>query len=395
MAKGPLIIGRVTIALAINDEEILRHVNKIVTTKLPADGFQVVGQWTDLSAAFDIIKDYRPAIAVLGVYTADSAGVHALAEKISLSLPETQVFLISTNKDPETLLKAMRVGVKEYLAAPVDEVELVNALQRIKTAAELKASITGPCTIGVISTKGGSGCTTVAVNLAAALRLVTQRKVVILDVCGGGDVALFYNVKYHHTLKEVLENLDRLDSTLLKSYTVEHSSGVHIIPAIELGDAVRGTMNAFGKEAFQFLIHLLAKEYNYVIFDMGCNLSKDVIETLKMLDTILVVLQLELSALRNTRQDLLILGEAGLSPNTKLIVNRFDKRYVKGGSVISTEDVVKTLNTPVFCTIPNDYFMVSESINLGNVLVIEKRKSSIAQSFLRLAELITKGKAKT
>lgn len=402
MAKVQSIKGKVTtkdkvtIALVIDDENALRQVNEVLNKNFPPQGngskVTVLGQWMDLGEGFDIIRSHKPTIAMIGLCSKENPDVHALAERISTSLSDTQIFMISVDKDPDIMLRAMRSGVKEYLTTPIDSTELLNAIDRIKTVVELKTGIAGPRTIGMMSAKGGSGCTTVAVNLATALRLATKQKVVVVDVCGGGDVALFFNIKYRYTLKDVIENLDRLDLALLKSYTVEHSSGVHIIPSMGIEDVMHGVMDAVTKEALQFLINLLTNEYSYIILDVGCTLSKNVLEVLKLSDSIFLVLPLELAALRNARQDMVFLEEMGLLANTKLIVSRYDRRYAKGGSAISLDDVTKTLNLPIFSTIPSDYFLVSECINLGAVLVTEKPKSPIAQSFLRLAELLSKAK---
>ncbi|HHT9120805.1 MAG TPA: AAA family ATPase [Candidatus Hypogeohydataceae bacterium YC41] len=390
--------SKLTVALLIDNEEVLRQVNEILNKNFPPQDnnsqVAVVGQWGDLYAGFDKLKDCKPTIAILGLCSKENPGVHLLAERISASLSETKVFIISIDKDQENLLKALRAGVKEYLTSPVNASELIMAIGNIKTSLELKMAVGSPRTIGVISVKGGSGCTTAAINLAVALKLITKKTVLLLDACLSGDVALFLNLKYRYTLKDVLENLDRLDPALLASYVVEHPSGVRVIPAVEPEDSMLGEWPfAVSKEiALQALIDLISKEYNYIVVDVGTILFKEKKEILKQLDIILLVLPLELSALRNGAKEKRVLEGLGLLDNMRLVVNRYDKRYTKAGCAISPDDVTKTMEMPIFTTIPNDYLLVSESINLGTVLVMEKPKSPVAQSFLRLAELLSKTK---
>ncbi len=387
--------GKLTVGLVIDNENILQQVNEAISKNFPQNNgssVAVLGQWTDLGLGFDMLRDCRPDIAIIGLCSREKTDVYSLAERVTLSLPNTQLFIISEEKDPEIMLKTMRVGAREYLTTPLDDAELLNAIHRIKAALEVKMGTVSPRLIGVVSAKGGVGCTTVAVNLAVALRLATNKRVLLMEGCVGGDVTLFLNLKYRHTLKDVIENLDRLDSTLLTSYTVEHSSGVRIIPAMELGDYMFNSIPAMNKEATQFLVHLLSKDYDYIIADLGTDISKNALEILRMLDTILLVFPLELSALRSVRQKLAVFEQLDLHQNTKLVVNRYDKLLAKGATAISLEDVVKTVNKPIFCTIPDDYGLVSEAINLGLAVVMEKRKSHVAQSFLKLVDLVSRPK---
>lgn len=378
--------GKMNIALVIDDELVLRATNEVFIRSYP-DGAKVMGQWQDFNAGFAMLKECKPTIALIGVYSEENTGALLLAERVSAALPETHVFMISTDKKAETLLSAMRAGVKECLIAPIDTDELLNAVERVRKQVEIKKG--GPSLIGVMSAKGGLGATTVAVNLAVALKYVTNQKVFLVDChVSGGDVALFLNLQYHHTLKDVIENVSRLDSTLLSGYAVEHPSGIRVIPGMELqSHAGDFTERA---SALQHLFNFLRTESNYTVVDIGSVSSNNPPpETLKTLDSILLVLTLELAAIRDTKQAMIVLEELDLLKKTKLVVNRYDKRYAKGASVITPEDVVKTLNMPIFHTIPNDYIVISECINLGLPIVTEKRKSPISRSFVRLAELIS------
>jgi pilus assembly protein CpaE len=123
--------------------------------------------------------------------------------------------------------------------------------------------------------------------------------------------------------------------------------------------------------------------------DIGYDFSNSMLEFLKILDSILLILSLDLAAVRNAKHILTIFGELDLLAKTKLVINRYDKRYAKSGSAITPQDLVKTLNMPIFHSIPNDYITISECINLGLSVVTEKHKSPITQSFLKLAELVS------
>lgn len=380
------ISGRVSVALVIDDEIVLREANEVFSRSYPDGGVKILGQWQDFNAGFTMLKECKPTIAIIGVYSEENKGALLLAEKVSASLPETHVFIISTNKEAETLLSAMRAGIKECLVAPIDTDELMGAVERAKKQVDIKRG--SPSLIGVVSVKGGIGATTVAVNLAVALKRVTQKNVLLVDNhVSGGDVALFLNLQYSHTLKDIIDNISRLDSALLSGYTVEHPSGIRVIPGMEMLNQSSDSTNRVS--ALQQLFNFLRAESKYTVVDIGYVSSNATLETLKILDSILLVLTLELATIRNAKQILAIFEELGLLKKTKLVVNRYDKRYTKGGSTITPGDLVKTLNMPIFHTIPNDYMAISECINLGLPIIMEKPKSPISQSFLQLAKLVS------
>ncbi|MFQ5862418.1 MAG: P-loop NTPase [Candidatus Brocadiales bacterium] len=390
--------SKVTVGLVIDDENILQQVNEALSEKSsPEEGgnnsrVKVLGQWKDLNVGFNMLKEYKPTISIIGLCSKENTSVHTLAERVSISLPETHIFMIGTDKDPEVMIKAMRAGTKEFLTAPLDSAELLNSVERIKTSLERREDGLSPRFIGVASVKGGSGATTLAVNLAVALRRVTHKRVLLMDACchgGGGDVALFLNLKYSYSLRDVFENIDRLDSALLEGYMVEHSSGLRVIPGMEIADFVHEGCS-INVEALRFLFNFLSTEFDYTIVDIGYAFARETLEILKLLDSTLLVMPIaSLPSVRNAKQGLEVLGELDLLENTKLVLNRYDS-FTKGASFIAIDDIVKTLSTPIFCTIPNDWMLVTECTNLGSAVVTEKRNSPIAQRFLSLAEHLSK-----
>lgn len=387
----------VTISVLVNDEEVLNQVNDILSKNFPAreagdSHVKVVGQTTDLTSGFNLLKEHNPTIAIIGLASKADKSVSQLLERISETLPNICIFILGVKKDPDLMIKAMRAGCKEFITLPLKS-QLLDAIDRVHMSIEQKACPI-PRTIGVVSFKGGSGATVLAVNLAAALKSQTKERTLLVDMRqGGGDAALYLNLKYKCTMQDVISNIDRLDSSLLSGYLSDHSSGIKVLPAQVFLEQLREPQAdlSVSVEKLEYLFDFIKTEFTYTVIDVGYAFSVESLELLRTLDDILLVITLDLANVSNAKQGLTVLGEVGLLEKTRLIVNRFDKRYAKDASAISIDDVVKTLEMPIFCNIPNDYILISECINLGLIAVIDKSKSRVAQKYLELAKLVSKG----
>lgn len=105
-------------------------------------------------------------------------------------------------------------------------------LQRISGSAQVngtprKASLV----VAVLGSRGGIGCTSLAVNLACSLAQDEDHSVALLDLdlaLGDADVAL--DVIPSSTLADVAMNIERLDMQFLRRSLCAHSTGVALLP---------------------------------------------------------------------------------------------------------------------------------------------------------------------
>src|SRR2546429_6980128 len=92
-------------------------------------------------------------------------------EIVHQELPETPLFAIGSMAQPQAIVNAMRSGAREYIERPTTTTDLLEAFVRLTTA-QRKVSREGSRgkVFTIVNAKGGSGATTVAVNLALALQ---------------------------------------------------------------------------------------------------------------------------------------------------------------------------------------------------------------------------------
>src|SRR5580765_790306 len=200
------------------------------------------------AAAFPTIESLEerlepgaPVVALLGPSCAGSAGLIAV-ERLLRSRPEVGTVLMVEALSTDVLQRALRAGVKDVLAAPVEAGELALAVERVggslaPAAPTALAESAAPAGYGrlvtVFSTKGGAGKSVIAVNLAVTLARRSERPVVLVDAdLQFGDVAVMLKLAPQHTIVDAVNAIDKLDGPLLQSLLARHDpSGLLVMPA--------------------------------------------------------------------------------------------------------------------------------------------------------------------
>ena len=163
---------------------------------------------------------------------------------------------------PQVIVSAMRSGAREFIERPTTTTDLLEAFVRL-TAAQRKVDREGPRgkVFTVVNAKGGSGATTMAVNLALALQSA-HGNVALVDIAPLGHAALHMNLKPQFTVADAIRNLHRLDSSLLESFMTRHSGGLQLLAGANTPLVVEPATAEFAR-----LFDLLVGHFRYVVVD--------------------------------------------------------------------------------------------------------------------------------
>jgi pilus assembly protein CpaE len=297
------------------------------------------------------------------------------------------ILAISGRNDGQAILKALRCGAKEFLTAPVVLEDLIKALNRIKpgfgggSKPGEPAKGTESQIISILGSRGGVGCTSLAVNLGATLASEPGFGVALVDLdlaLGDADVALDLTGDY--TLADVALNVDRLDMQFLKRSLSKHSSGLSVLPhPVQLDDAA-----LIREDHLQRVIGLLRASYTHLVLDLSKSFSPTDVTALRMSDVILLVCQLDLSSLRNTVRMLVALSsDDALAAKVRIVVN-----CVGLQAGITVDKAEETLGKTVFWQIPNEPKALDEARDEGKPLVQHAPKSKMQQAIFAMAGAI-------
>jgi pilus assembly protein CpaE len=186
------------------------------------------------------------------------------------------------------------------------------------------------------------------------------------------------------SLADVVENRDRLDDALLTSYLTPHSKNLTLLAAPLKAESAE---DIEPKHVYE-VMELLRQRFDTVIVDTPHSFDAVTISALDHADQILVVLTLEIHAIRSTRRALEIFDRLGY-PRSKIriIVNRWSKNIE-----LDQKQVERFLGERVLGFIQSDYPAAVNSINLGKPLLESSPGSKVAADLRRLGEKLFAGK---
>jgi pilus assembly protein CpaE len=297
-----------------------------------------------------------------------------------------EVFLTSNRTDPQLLLKAMRMGVKEFLLQPLNEQEVRQALTGIK-ARSGPSGRTEPGKVGriisVMGSKGGVGTTTVAVNLAVSLaERKAEQSIALVDLNAVvGEIPLFLAVKPSYHWGEIMQNIGRLDSAFLMNIMVRHGSGLYVLPS-------PSKLNGYPvatPDTMQRVLSNLQDMFDVVVIDGGQSRDSAYLKVIEMSDTLLIISILSLPCLHNTHNLLQSLKGLSILPQDRMqvVINRYLKK-----SDVSIREAEESIRKKIFWSIPNDYKATMSAINQGKPLSQVVRKASVTQSIREMADYL-------
>jgi pilus assembly protein CpaE len=346
----------------------------------------------------ELATETQPHVVLMDINMPDMDGI-AATEAIKRKLPYTQIVILSVQYDPKYMQKAMLVGARNFLAKPPAIDELISTIQTVgKMGLEEQARVTlnqqlqasGPGkgsmmlthgkVITVYSPKGGTGTTTMAVNLAMAL-MSSESKVLVVDAnLQYGDVAVFNNEQARNSIVDLTPRATELDPDIIKEVVISHKSGLNILaapPRPEMAENIR-------PGEFKQVIDYMRSLYSYIVIDTESHLTETVLDAIEVSDALLLVTTQEIPSIKNTKTFLTLVDQFQIGRQRVIfIVNKYDKRIA-----LLPEKIGESLKLEVAAVIPFEERIVLNSINTGVPFMIDNKAQPIGKSMLAMADVL-------
>jgi len=363
-----------------------------IQLSIQEQSFHLVGQVESTERALQKLKTAPDVNIIL----ADSSGAGVLdtqwLRRLSIQFPDVLSLVLANHTEMDFVREAMIAGANGFLLKPFGLPELTKSIDQIyqlwlerhtfltDKGKEGKSSKSSS-TIAVFSRKGGTGVTTLAVNLAIAIKQQTAVPVLLIDAdFGTPDIDIFLSLFRKTSILDLMGIDHPLDEGLLKDVTAEHVSGISVLP----GDPQLQFVDAPFEpgRVGEVISEIIALWEGYIVINTGSNLDRWTIETLDQAETVLVVTSSELPALRVTR-NFLDLAEAVEDEEGKWQVVMAG---YKGLKEVQLDDIEDSIHYPITATIAKDDVLVSTSINRGTPIITSQPKSPITKDILNLAK---------
>ena len=355
---------------------------KELRNALSADSrVQLLAGGDDADQLHEEITRLKPMAAIISLGTQSEQGIKFI-KRLNSEFPKIAIISAAHNASRDLLLQSLRAGAREFLQLPVAPQELGTVIDRVAEFCDshVEAPKKKGRMIAVFSSKGGCGTSFMATNLAAC----SGARTILVDLnLQAGDLPLFLGVNPKYSFADMAENRTRLDDELIKSFATPYSTNLSLLAAPREADSA----DEIEPEHVFDVLQKLRESYEYVVLDPQHTFDSITLAALDQSDEILLVLTLDIPAIRSTQRALEIFDRLGYPrKKVRIVVNRWSKQID-----LDLQQVEKFLGEPVIGYVPSDYQTAVSSINLGQPLVQSEGNSRIALEIKRIAKIVSGG----
>jgi pilus assembly protein CpaE len=362
---------------------------------------EIIGTASNGREAIEQAKSLKPDIVLMDINMPDMDGI-TTSQEINQVVPTCQVIMMSVQSEADYLRRSMLAGAMDFLTKPFTSEELTSSIHRVyEMGASRRAAMPvmpaaddarpgtpqvpargkppGGKLLLIYSPKGGTGCSTVAVNLAIALGQVTSKKVALVDgSLQFGDLGVLLNLQENRSIANATARLEELDTDIMSAILSPHPSGLQVLAAPPTPE----TSETIDAEDIKTIIGVLRKEFDYILMDTWSYLDDIVLAAMDLADRILIVMTPEIPSIKSTKQFFEI-AEALQFPTDSidLILN---KTLPRDG--IRAEQLEGSIKHEIQAQLIYDPRSIRQSTNQGLPLIMSEPNNPLAETFVRLAE---------
>jgi pilus assembly protein CpaE len=307
------------------------------------------------------VRVHDPELVLLDV--GDWQRVAPLAEQIRTGNIRAVIVGFAPNSTRSQQLDFEEAGIRDLLPYPFSCLELETVAYE---ALHREHPISNSNILAFLPAKAGGGCSTVTLNTAAALARSFDKKVLLVEADRrSGVLSILLDLQNRQGLSDALQRAGELTPLEWQQYC-EQVFGIDVLPA---NPARRGPLPSWAH--YYQLLRFLQEKYDFLFVDLPELVNEATAEVVKSARGIFIICTPEVPSLKMASQRSAELQECEI-PRSKIhiVLNRWER----GG--FKMQDVEKTLEYPVFATLPNGYRDVRDAI-------LESRLVSLDSAFAK------------
>ncbi len=372
--------------LIVDDDQIFQ---KLVTHALQPLGFELVVA-NDGYECLTKANASNPDLIVCDVMMPNMNGYEAVKRIRRITrFAHIPILMLTAQSDLNEKLAGFEAGADDYMTKPFAPPELVARVNSLLRKAELFRSIpeNQPLKSGKVlavhSLRGGSGCSSIAVNLGIGLAGLWNKPTIILDlVLTTGQVAMMMNGALRRTWADLTSlQPSEIDMGILSSIIGKHEYGVDYIAAPTFPPEAE----LLTIEYFDACLSLLRTQYDYLVLDLPHDFRDVTFHALDAADEIILVSTPEMASLRATAAALETYKRLEYpAEKVRLLMNW---NFERNG--LARKNVETALKRVVDTVLPFDPETTIQAINYGQPFLQQKPEAPISQLVENFAFLLS------
>jgi pilus assembly protein CpaE len=369
------------ILIVDDDMETLR----LVGLMLQRQGYQIVAA-SNGTQALGLTRNEKPDLIVLDVMMPDMDGYEVTRQlrqdKDTLDIP---IILFTAKSQVDDKVTGYEVGADDYLTKPVHPAELVAHIKALLARGKNRAAVPQEkgYTIGFIAAKGGLGVSSLALNMAIAMRIRSKTEVIAAELRPGQGT---WGVELDFPETDGLNKLLKLKTAEITKSRVEGElvrmpNGLHLLMT---SNYAKGTNLCTSQDQMNTVLQYLGAIGKILLLDIGTNFLPGLDDVLDVCNEIILVTEPQPVTIQRTRILLEELNQKGFGKSKLLslvLINRMrtDVQY-------SISQVQDALHIPVLQMIPPVPELAYQA-SLRNIPLLDVQPEGLlTQQFTKLAE---------
>jgi pilus assembly protein CpaE len=340
----------------VRDQETETALREGLMEAVPA-GFEI--RRGTVHAAMTALQSMpTPHVLIVDV-SGEEQPLSALGELSDVVEPDVRVLVIGDREDLNFYRQLTRgLGVMEYLYQPLMRDMVARYFgPRIQNGPTTPEAVVGGRVVTVTGTRGGTGASTIAANLAWHFGVEARRHTVLLDAdLHRGTAAMLLGAKVGPGLRTVLEAPDRIDELFVERAAQPVSKRLHVLAGEEkLTETVTYTQNAAAR-----LLEALRRRYNFVVIDVPWSALPLHRDLLMMANQRVLVMDPTLASVRDVLRLMALPGGPKQPGRGVLVLNR---ENLPGG--LNRRQLEEGLKMPPDVVIPDLPKVVGHAASMG------------------------------
>lgn len=343
-------------------------------------------RWRDTVEATMDLCGADPEILIIG-NDVHMGTTQALVVEAYRRFPRTAVVVLLPEDDRSKSVDLWRLGARDIVAInQTNEAlasHLLGILEEVRFRREMTTSTSSKRSrvIVVLSPKGGTGKTTLAVNLSVAIARRHPNQTLLIDLdTQFGDCATGLGVEPQHSLMQALST-PHLKRSALKVFLTNHHSGLSLLsPPDDLMAA-----DSINADNLKQTLAAFVEEFPYVVFDTSAGIDMASIAAMELATDFVFVTTTDVPATRAVRRQIEALDQIGFTKASRtLVINRSNAKVG-----LSVSDVEAAIGMQASFHVRSSR-QIPTSTNQG-IPIVESQSGAITKTFFALAEFLAPG----